>query len=64
MEGETAKFKKDWVLQLVYGSHLCNTLHTPTPSLREGTGSRAGGVDISELMWEQKEQSLRLLLQM
>ena len=36
-------------------------LHTPTPSLREGTGSRAGGVDISELTWEQKEQCLRLL---
>ena len=32
-----------------------------SPSLRDGIGSRAGGVDISELTWEQKEQCLRLL---
>ena len=30
-------------------------------SLRDGIGSRAGGVDISDLTWEQKEQCLRLL---
>ena len=28
---------------------------------RDGIGSRAGGVDISDLTWEQKEQCLRLL---
>ena len=37
------------------------SLSLSPPSPRDGIGSRSGGVDISELTWEQKEQCLRLL---
>lgn len=48
------------------GQLISFTTHSLTLSLalsllRDGVGSRAGGVDISELTWEQKEQCLRLL---
>ena len=54
-------FLLDSVQQSIfYFARYCISRSLP-PSPRDGISSRSGGVDISELTWEQKEQCLRLL---